>query len=119
MMDKQSSEKVAQVLRDAQTTLLAQDAELQQLRSKVAAYQRREEATKVASMLHEKGCELDTDFPELVERLEKEAAAGRLPEIARAADMIGPNMSIGITNQNNMEGVGVSNFEAYLMGNVG
>lgn len=118
-MDKKSSQKVAQILRDAREALLSQDTELQQLRSKVAAYQRREEATKVASMLHEKGCELDTDLPDLVERLEKEAAAGRLPEIARAAEMIGPNMSIGITSQNSGEGVGASNFESYLMGNVG
>lgn len=118
-MDKESSQKVAQVLRDTREALLSITAERDQALAKCAAYERRQEATKVASMLHDKGCELDTEFGDLVERLEKEAAAGRLGEIARAADMIGPNMSIGITNQN--AGVSGDNnvFTDFLVGNVG
>jgi hypothetical protein len=118
-MDKQSAAKVAQVLQEAGETILSLSAERDKLASENAAYKRREEATKVASVLHDKGIDRDMEFPELVSKLEKEAEAGRLPEIARAAEWIGPQMSFGSTNHDENVGSGGDMLTNYLVGSVG
>jgi hypothetical protein len=120
-MDKQSSIKMAQVLHDAQTALLSVTADRDDLATKVAMYERRAEATKVAHMMHEKGLELDTEFGDLVNHLEKQAEAGQLPVIAAAAEMIGPNMSFGSTHNDVEAGAGGGNdvFTSFLVGSVG
>ena len=118
-MNKESASKMAQVIRDAQTALRSVTAERDELATKVASYERRAEATKVASVMHDKGINLDMEFPELVEHLEKEAAAGRLGEIARAADMIGPSMSFGSTHHDESVGGGTDVFTNFLVGSVG
>lgn len=118
-MDKQSSAKIAQVLRDTSETLLSVTAERDVLATKCAAYERREQATKVASKLHDKGCRLETELPELVDELEKAAAAGQLDAIAQAAEMIGPNMSFGTTNQGAEGSGGSDSFTNFLVGDVG
>lgn len=113
-------QKMAQVLDDAQQALISVTDERDKLAGQLAAYKTREEATKVAMMLHEKGIDRDTELPELVANLEKQAAAGRLPEIARAVDMMGPNMSFGRTHNN--DGAGEQSMDvltSYLMGSVG
>lgn len=118
-MDKESMLKMAQVLEDAEGALVSVTSERDALAIKCAAYEQRAEATKVATMLHDKGIDTDIELTELVTRLEKEAAAGRLPEIARAADMIGPNMSFGKTHNNDgVEGQGMDVLTSYLMGSV-
>lgn len=118
-MNKESASKFAQVLSDARSALLSVTSERDKLAAKCTAYERREEATKVASMMHDKGINRDVEMGELVEQLEKEAAAGRLGEIARAADMIGPNMSFGSTNHDELGGQGADALTSYLMGAVG
>jgi hypothetical protein len=119
-MNKESASKVAQVLRDTQESLLLLAAERDKLAAENAAYKRHDEALKVAMVLHDKGIDRDIPIEDLTGRLEKEAEAGRLPEIARAAEMIGPNMSFGSTN-NHDEGSAQSNdvLTNYLMGSVG
>lgn len=118
-MDKQSSIKVAQVIHDAQVALLSVTSERDKLAAKCAAYERRAEATKVASLLHDKGIDRDVAFPELVESLEKEAEAGHLGEIERAANMVGPNMSFGSTHNDEAVGQGTDAFTSFLVGSVG
>lgn len=118
-MDKESSLKFAQVLHDTRTALVSVTAERDKLAAENAAYKRREEATKVASVLHDKGIHRDIEFSDLVENLEKEAAAGNLGEIARAADMIGPNMIFGSTHSDGAVGGGSHAFEDFLVGSVG
>lgn len=118
-MNKESTIKMAQVLRDAQVAMRNLTSERDELATKVAAYERRAEATKVASVLHDKGLELDTEFGDLVERLEKEAEAGQLPVIARAAEMIGPNMSFGSTHHDEVAHGGGDAFTNFLVGSVG
>lgn len=118
-MDKESMQKMAQVLSEAQQALLELTAERDTLAVKCAAYEQRQEATKVATMLHDKGIDTDIELPDLVQRLEKEAAAGRLPEIARAAEMVGPRMTFGNTyNNDGAEGHGADALTSYLMGSV-
>lgn len=120
-MNKESTLKIARVIHDARQAVVSLTAERDKLASENAAYKRREEATKVASMLHDKGFHQDKPFAELVEDMEKEAAAGHLPEIARAAEMVGPNMSFGFTNNDEVGGGGGSNdvLTNYLVGSVG
>jgi hypothetical protein len=118
-MDKQSSIKVARVLHDTRLALVSLTAERNKLASENAAFKIRAEATKVASVLHDKGLRLDTPFPELVEEFEKEAAAGHLGEIARAADMVGPNMSFGSMNNDELAGGGTDVLTSFLVGSVG
>lgn len=110
---------MAQVIHDTREALLSVTAERDAFEAKCAAYELRAEATKVATVLHGKGLEIDTDLPELVERLEKEAAAGRLPTIAAAAEMIGPNMSFGSTHHDAGDGGGSDALTNFLVGNVG
>lgn len=118
-MNKESSIKMAQVIHDTREALLSVTAERDAFKAKCAAYDLRAEATKVATVLHDKGLELDTELPDLVERLEKEAAAGRLPTIAAAAEMIGPNMSFGSAHHDAGASGGGDVFTNFLVGNVG
>lgn len=118
-MDKESSQKIAKVLSDASVALLSVTAERDKLASRVKHYETREEATKVACLMHDKGINLDMELPELVAHLEKEASAGRLGEIARAAEMIGPSMSFGSPNQGGPAVDSGDAFTSYLVGNVG
>jgi hypothetical protein len=115
-MDKQSTLKVARIVADAQSAITSLVQERDELQAKVAAFQRREDATKVAAMLHDKGIHSEIEFPALVEKLEKEAEAGHLPEIQRAADMIGPNMIFGTPAQDHSGGQGENALTSYLMG---
>lgn len=118
-MDKVSAEKFAQVLRDAEATLRAVCLDRDKLAAKCAAFERREEAQKVASEMHNKGLELDVTFEDLVGRLEKEAEAGNLPAISTAVNLIGPNMSIGTPSNHDETAGGISAFESFLVGSVG
>lgn len=119
-MNKESASKIARVIHDTRQALVSVVAERDKLAQEVAGYRRREEATKVASVLHDKGIDVDTPFAELVEIMEKHAEAGRLPEIARAAEMMGPNMSFGRTyNNDEVVGGGGDVLTNYLVGHVG
>jgi hypothetical protein len=118
-MDKQSTIKMAQVIHDTRLALTSVTAERDKLAAENAAYKRREEATKVASVLHDKGIHRDVEFSDLVANLEKEAAAGHLGEIARAADMIGPNMTFGTPQSDAVVSGGSHAFEDFLVGSVG
>jgi hypothetical protein len=119
-MNKESTLKIARVLHDTRQVLVSVTAERDKLAAENAAFKRRGEATKVASMLHDKGIDLDTPFDALVENLEKQAEAGRLPEIARAAEMIGPSMSFGSTNNDEVMSQGANDvLTNYLVGSVG
>ena len=118
-MNKEAASKIAQVLRDAQTALIAVTQDRDKLAQRCSAFERRGEATKVAAAMHDKGINRDVDFADLVESLEKEASAGRLGEIERAVDMVGPNMSFGTMNHDEGLNVGSNAFEGFLMGTVG
>jgi hypothetical protein len=91
-MEKISSEQVVELLTDASSTIRTQAEKIASLEEKVAANELRERTTKVASAMHGKGLRLDTPREELQGELEKEAAAGRLGEIERAVEMVGPDM---------------------------
>ena len=118
-MDKLSSKKVAQVLLDASTALRSVTSERDALAIKVAAMERREEARKLAFVMHDKGVRADTPFDELVQDLEKEAESGRFPVIQEAVELVGPNMGLAQTLSDDVAGGGQSAFESYILGEVG
>jgi len=122
-MEKLSNEKISQVLFDTQSVLKSVVSERDQAISKLARIERRMEAEKLANQMHSKGLELDTDLSSLTDHLEKEADQGRLPVIKQAVDMVGPNMGFKTAHLNHDAsgegGSGSTDFERYLVGDVG
>jgi hypothetical protein len=119
-MNKLNSSKVAQVLADAQRVLLSVSAERDKLASENFGMRRRMEAEKLAAVMHGKGLEVDTDFAELVQRLEKRADDGQLSIIKEAVDMVAPNMGLSVSlSSDDAPGSMGNSFESYILGNVG
>ena len=126
-MPKTENEKIAEVLADAGQTLRKvaseRDGALEenrQLKQKLASVETRLTCEKVAAEMHEKGLRQDTEFPDLVDDLEKAASEGRLPVIMEAVKMAAPNMGNHFSiNNDEASGTGMSDLEAYLVGNVG
>jgi len=120
-MQKISSQKIAQVLEDAQNKLLSLTSERDDLAQKVAMMERHGEASKLASVMHDKGIRMDTDYGDLLEELEKAAEDGRLPIIKEAVDMVAPNMGgmSGSLSSDERPGNGGTSFESYILGDVG
>lgn len=118
-MNKLSSEKVAKVLRDAQTALLSVTEERDKLAAECASLKQRRECEKLAAAMHGKGLELDHSVEAVADTLEKEAEAGRLGEITRAVDMIGPNMSFA-SRPSSYDGAGGGGdvLTSFILGNV-
>ena len=87
---------------------------------KLSSVETRLMCEKVAAEMHEKGLRHDTEFPELVDDLEKAASEGRLPVIMEAVKMAAPNMGSHFSiNHDEASAGGMSDFEAYLVGSVG
>jgi len=118
-MEKLSAEEVQQVLGEVPGVIRGLVEENNDLREKLASFTHREEATKIASLMHDKGIDTDVPFKELVERLEKKAAKGELAVIAEAVDMVGPHMGDKIAKVHDGSSTGSSTFEQYILGNVG
>ena len=68
-MNKLSSTKVAEVLRQVGPTLRALSEENQALKEKVAHYEKRDRAEKIASQMEAKNLDTDSPYAEKVERL--------------------------------------------------
>lgn len=121
-MDKISSTKLAQVLHDAQEAIRSVTAERDAATQKLAQLERRRDAEKLAFDMHAKGVNLDKDFGDLADELEKSAEAGELPIIQRAVDMMAPNMGLSTATLNNDEtkvASGGTDFERYIFGAIG
>jgi soluble cytochrome b562 len=126
-MDKISNAQIAEVLSDASATLRAQQAHISDLEEKLASKERRDRVEKLASEMHRKGLELDTDVETLADRLEKTASAGKLDAVEQAVDMVGPDMGakIGRASHNpNHDDAGDSSgsandLERFIVGDVG
>ncbi len=121
-------EKASRVLTDTATILRKTaserdvlQAERDELAVKVAAYERRTGAEKVAAQMHSKGINTDIEFQTLVASLEKSAAEGKLPTIEAAVEMVAPDMSFKTASIHDAPaaGQGGHDFERYLFGNIG
>jgi hypothetical protein len=120
--------KIAQVMADGSRALRQVATERDKLASenislktKLASIETRLTCEKVAAEMHEKGLNTDVEFPELVDALEKDAQAGRLPVIQEAVKMAAPYMGHRIAHINNDEtsADGMSDLEKFLVGSVG
>ena len=90
--------------------------------SKLAHYERRAQAEKVASAMHKKGIEGDIPFEALVDRMEKAAERGELETIERAVDMVAPDMGTKIASLSTDERratLGGSDLERFVVGDLG
>jgi predicted nuclease with TOPRIM domain len=127
-MTEQDIAKIAQVMADGSQALRTVTSERDtlaeengQLQEKLAAVQTRLECEKTAAEMHEKGLNMDTEFADLVDNLEKDAQEGRLPVIQEAVKMAAPNMGSRIAHINNDETSmsGDHDLVKYLVGSVG
>ncbi len=119
------NEKVAQVLSAAsrlmQTVADERDQALQRAKlaeDQVMAMSRRLEAEKVAYEMHQKGLNLDVEFPDLVEAVEKKAEAGELAVLQEAVKLAAHQVRIGSIRTDEALGGG-TDFERFLVGEVG
>ncbi len=124
MSEKQ--EKIAQVLRDSAQLVRSVSTERDDLAIKLAAseaqnavYERRIECEKVAASMHSKGIRTDEEFSAVVDDLEKSAAAGKLEAIEQAVDMVAPDMSFKTASITDAPAASGSEFERFLLGDVG
>jgi len=119
-------EKAASMLVDAGVTLKKQASkistlkdELQAERGKTAMLERRMEAEKVAADMHDKGVNVDVPFDKLAAKLEEEPAP-RLEVIKEALAMQAPDMLRGAhLSDSPAPGGGTSDFERFILGDVG
>ena len=124
-MEKISTAQIAEVMRDAATTLRTQQAIIDEQAEKIASMERRDRVEKLASDMHRKGIGLDKGVDELADSLEKAAAAGKLESIEQAVDFVGPDMGEKIgqagfnPNQDASGASGSSDFERFIVGGVG
>lgn len=120
-MEKISNEQVVELLSDASSTIRKQASRIVSLEEKLAAKELHERAEKVASAMHGKGLRIDTARDTLTEELEKEAAAGRLGEIERAVELVGPDMGkfarVNSDHTDQGNGSSGSSFEQFILGN--
>lgn len=90
------------------------------LKLKLAAYEQRTQAEKVAAQMHQKGINTDVEFPSLVANLEKAAREGKLATISEAVEMVAPDMSFKTASINDTPtGAGEHDLERYLLGSIG
>jgi len=121
--------KEAQVLAAARDALIkmayqrdAAENKVGHLEGKLAMVHTRLECEKTAAEMHEKGLNIDQEFSELVNDLEKSASEGRLPIIQEAVRMSAPNMGTkiaSISNDETSSETGNNQLEQYLVGSVG
>lgn len=122
MTIKLSHGQVAEVMRDAATTLRSQQAYIGELETKLAAQERKDRVEKLAGEMHRKGLELDVSTTDLAARLDK-MAEKNLEATELAVDLVGPDMGQKLASLTNDDGPGAtsaaSDLERYIVGSAG
>ena len=95
-MRKISSVEVGEMMKLAAGNLRALSEENQELRTKVAAYEKRDRAEKVASAMEEKGLEPELSFEEKVEGLLRRED---LEVVEQAVGMSAPQMKLASVHE--------------------
>ena len=122
MHAKISSAEVRQVMGAAAETLRKQASYIENLESEIGRVRRHESAEKLAQVMHHKGIDSDVPMEQLTERLEKLAEDGKFENYRDAVELVGPDMGTKIAHLDNSEErnpVGSSDFERFLVGQVG
>lgn len=122
-MDKLSQEQIHEVLSEVPGVIRGLVHENQTLCEKVASYERRDRAVKLAHQMHTKGIDVDVSTDALADRLEKAAAEGhQLDDWERAVALVAPDMGTKvaqIANDDQRSSVGSSDLERFIVGGVG
>lgn len=124
MRPKISSAEVAQVLGAASETLRKQASYIETLEGAVESMRRRDDAEKLAHVMHGKGIDSDVPIEQLAERLEKlaEQDVGKFKNYQDAVELVGPDMGTKMAHLDNAEersGIGGSDLERWLAGQIG
>jgi len=124
MRPKISSAEMSQVLFAAGDALRKQASYIESLESRLGRLQRRDEAEKLAYVMHSKGIDTDVPIEQLTERLEKlaEQDIRKFYNFQDAVELVGPDMGTKLAQLNNSEersGIGGSDLERWLVGQVG
>jgi hypothetical protein len=120
-VEKLSSEQVQEIFGEVPGVIRSLVEENEALQAKVASFERQAASEKVAHKMIEKGLNNDKPFEVLVDELSKEAEAGRLGEIERAVDMVGPDMGqkIARVSGDGQSSAGSTDFERFIVGGIG
>jgi len=121
-MDKVSSEQIVELFGHVPDTLRKLASERDFWKKEAQVRIRRDEAEKVAHAMHDKGIEMDTPFETLVDRMEKAAEQGKLAEIERAVDYVGPDMGrklAQLSNDERVDASGADPLTQYIVGGIG
>jgi hypothetical protein len=89
-MNPQQQTKIAALLKTSAETIREQAVEIEELRNKVAAHDRRAKEEKLASLIHEKGLSADSR-EEIIGNLSK-LASSDLEKYAAAVEISSPNL---------------------------
>lgn len=117
--------QVTHVLRQAAETLRKQASRIDYLEAQVEARDRRDDAQKLASQMHEKGIDVDVPFARLAIHLEKMAAEqeAEYRNLRGAVELVGPDMGTKMGSVRNTDeersSVGSSDFERFIEGHLG
>lgn len=121
-MDKLSAEQVHEVLNEVPGVIRGLVERNTQLEEKVAAYEMRGRVVKLAGEMHRKGLDLDVPIETLADRLEKSAQEGKIGEWEKAVALVAPDMGTkmaSVTGDEQRSSLGSSDFERFLVGDVG
>lgn len=110
-MKKISHQQVQSLLKTASTTIRAQENELSDLREKIARFEKRERAEKIAAEMEEKGLHADLSFQEKVAHLEQAASLDVTEEAVKLAS---PQNAV-LGSVTDRPGNGVHAFEQYIL----
>ena|ERR1019366_3673238 len=114
-MEKISHEKISEVLAASAAALRSITAERDAYAVKIAAYERHQEAEKVATEMHAKGIS-NEPIEQLIVNLEKMAEEGKLGSLRDAVNLVGPDMGqkfAQLTSDDKTYG-GTNELERYL-----
>jgi hypothetical protein len=90
-MNKISSTKVAEVLRQVGPALRAQQEKIASLEDKIAFYEKKERVDKLASQMHSKNLDPDLSYAEKVDRL---MGSDDLDVMEKAIEMSAPQIKL-------------------------
>lgn len=112
-MNKISHQQVQTLLKTASTTIRALQSEKDDLQAKVAGFEKKERAEKIAADMEEKGLHADLSFSEKVAHLLDGERVKDLTVAEEAVKMAAPNVGVlgSVTDQ---PGSGLSPFELYI-----
>ncbi len=121
MTTKISHAQAAEVLADVPGALRKLAEDNKALKEKVASFELRERATKLASEMHQKNIHSDVSFDDLVVQLEKKAAEGKLDVIEQAVEFAAPDMGAKLAQLTGDDRgtSSSSDLERFIVGGVG